>query len=1289
MTMTQIKRLLDNYRPLFLGLLLFCFCFSAEGQTYNPSVCCTVSNKAYGAAQAVTTDGRSWFYDATNFVMRDYNGPTEVLSYLNLAKYRSGHFPVYVHSGGILQTNGIWVGGITLIYWFKDSTGNANLVRWYTDSTGIPGGPFYAVANNLSEGNAGLIKGNLSLDLVNNTSDAQKNAAAVALTNHTIDGNNNTLTHIPNSALTNNSIGLTVTSNSAADILVTTTPAALGTSLVVNMPSAGTGSRGPLASADWNFFSGKLDSVHISNDSVYNCVNGTCTLQSVISGTGGVNSVDGTNASLLFSPTTGNVRGQVNPAYGFNWSGQHSFLSFAPIFSTLTTAGGIFYGDGFGQLLQSGAGTSGQIFQSNGGSAPTFFSPNAATVDGWLGYAPLTNVLGSTQIFVGNGSNVATAVNVSQDVSMDNAGAATVTGLKAKTLPSLPVSTQFLGYDGTSWLFGTPAGAGPGGLDGAIQYNHLGSFGGSSPRFTYDTILHREFVDSLLAQRVSITPDSLGNNFLLFNPSDTGTPPWTMSLATARVNQPDNRRNEVMSMGFNTHLFKPGEGYFRIGMEDHYHPNSGIQYELELPEVMLNDRAHVIRGAFFTQKKDRFCCGNWQYSADEYDWFNTPTTLNLGALTTTQVQWFAHNVAGAPASTELTHVDSATGVTTGGFDYHTNISAGSSAVIYHYYGGSNNISYDSGFIIRATRPGVGFFNESMVYTTPAANTGNILWVGHDWGGAYRDDFRVFASGHVGLNTNSGSDISSAQLAITSTTAGFLPPRMSNTQMNAISSPVAGLVVWNSDSLSLFTYDGTAWRRGTGSGAGPGTPVNSVQFNNAGVFGGSSSMTWNNTNKVLAADTMHTFIDQILLDTPQIDKIHFHNIQEDTAIDPANKFGSYRIAQTEAFVNEDGQRDVAMSFGWNTKTDVTPVNPHEGVLALTMESHYIPFPGGHPQFETYYTAVARNGKAIRPFGFNVQKDTGNVLVLYQTDGIQTTTSNGYPYHALGVGQEILTGPGSASYILNSTNASLTIAAQGDGSGIINITNNGLSAGGANPVTQFTGAPFKVVSPFAYGGKNFEFITTGSGTPFGVSPTGMNDHLQVAADGSVMINKDEQVGDASNGRNFQVAGNASITDNVASPSASSILDIASTTKGLLIPRLTTTQQNAISSPATGLVIYNTDSAGLVDYNGAAWLRERNGGTATPIRYQHTIFTPTTGGTVNLVNGQYNIINPAGALLALTLNLPSSPANNDVVYIKFTQSITTVTYANGTVVDGITAPTAGGLTVLTYYAGTTSWY
>src|ERR1041385_3582077 len=55
----------------------------------------------------------------------------------------------------------------------------------------------------------------------------------------------------------------------------------------------------------------------------------------------------------------------------------------------------------------------------------------------------------------------------------------------------------------------------------------------------------------------------------------------------------------------------------------------------------------------------------------------------------------------------------------------------------------------------------------------------------------------------------------------------------------------------------------------------------------------------------------------------------------------------------------------------------------------------------------------------------------------------------------------------------------------------------------------------------------------------------------------------------------------------PDASSLLEIKSTAKGLLIPRMTLTQRNAIATPATGLMIYQTNNtAGFYYYNGSAW-------------------------------------------------------------------------------------------------------
>lgn len=55
----------------------------------------------------------------------------------------------------------------------------------------------------------------------------------------------------------------------------------------------------------------------------------------------------------------------------------------------------------------------------------------------------------------------------------------------------------------------------------------------------------------------------------------------------------------------------------------------------------------------------------------------------------------------------------------------------------------------------------------------------------------------------------------------------------------------------------------------------------------------------------------------------------------------------------------------------------------------------------------------------------------------------------------------------------------------------------------------------------------------------------------------------------------------------PNSSSVLEIKSTTQGLLIPRMTLAQRNAIATPANGLLIYQTNNTpGFYYYTGAAW-------------------------------------------------------------------------------------------------------
>ena len=63
--------------------------------------------------------------------------------------------------------------------------------------------------------------------------------------------------------------------------------------------------------------------------------------------------------------------------------------------------------------------------------------------------------------------------------------------------------------------------------------------------------------------------------------------------------------------------------------------------------------------------------------------------------------------------------------------------------------------------------------------------------------------------------------------------------------------------------------------------------------------------------------------------------------------------------------------------------------------------------------------------------------------------------------------------------------------------------------------------------------------------------------------------------------------------STPDASALLDVKGD-KGMLIPRMTSTQRDAITSPATGLLVYQTDNTpGFYHYNGFSWVKINAGG------------------------------------------------------------------------------------------------
>lgn len=105
---------------------------------------------------------------------------------------------------------------------------------------------------------------------------------------------------------------------------------------------------------------------------------------------------------------------------------------------------------------------------------------------------------------------------------------------------------------------------------------------------------------------------------------------------------------------------------------------------------------------------------------------------------------------------------------------------------------------------------------------------------------------------------------------------------------------------------------------------------------------------------------------------------------------------------------------------------------------------------------------------------------------------------------------------------------------------------------------------------------------------------------------------------------IAQNVGINATGATPNASAMLDIVSTSGGLLVPRMTNAQKNAIGTPADGLLVYQTDAGtmgiGFYYYSSAVsawlpflsgWALLGNSGTndpATPATYGTSAFTAT---------------------------------------------------------------------------------
>lgn len=93
--------------------------------------------------------------------------------------------------------------------------------------------------------------------------------------------------------------------------------------------------------------------------------------------------------------------------------------------------------------------------------------------------------------------------------------------------------------------------------------------------------------------------------------------------------------------------------------------------------------------------------------------------------------------------------------------------------------------------------------------------GLLLAARHVYGG----NGDLIVNGQVGVGTTTPS--SSAAVDVSSTTKGFLPPRMTAAERDAIAAPNAGLLIFNATDNVYNFFDGLSWKNIGGSAGGSG------------------------------------------------------------------------------------------------------------------------------------------------------------------------------------------------------------------------------------------------------------------------------------------------------------------------------------------------------------------------------------------------------------------------------------------------------------------------------------
>ena len=173
--------------------------------------------------------------------------------------------------------------------------------------------------------------------------------------------------------------------------------------------------------------------------------------------------------------------------------------------------------------------------------------------------------------------------------------------------------------------------------------------------------------------------------------------------------------------------------------------------------------------------------------------------------------------------------------------------------------------------------------------------------------------------------------------------------------------------------------------------------------------------------------------------------------------------------------------------------------------------------------------------------------------------------------------------------------------------IGTTTPGLETFAGRTYLTVKGTTDAGVLEFASGGADADSAQTGLIQFIDVNSTGTSKRvagISVSLDGSTANNRGGAIRfftrADSTGANvierMRVSGIGTVGIGTSAPDASALLDVSSTARGFLPPRMTTTDVGNIATPADGLMVYDTDTDTLKLRANGAWVSLGTGGTST---------------------------------------------------------------------------------------------